>query len=60
MQGDSGPRWRVRTIAAAFCLGDDAIAALRPSLTATADSGALAAHATRVTTALTSALAHHP
>ena len=23
MQGDSGPRWRVRTIAAAICLGDD-------------------------------------
>jgi hypothetical protein len=45
-------------------VGDDAIAALAASLTAaahaTADSGALAAHATRVTTALTRALAHHP
>ena len=58
MQGDSGPRWRVRTIAAA-CLGDDAIAALASSLTADAHSG-LAADITRVTTALTRALAHHP
>ena len=64
MQGDSGPRWRVRTIAAAVCLGDDAIAALAASLTAaahaTADSGALAAHAARVTTTLARALTPHP
>jgi len=64
MQGDSGPRWRVRTIAAAVCLGDDAIAALAASLTAathaTADSGALPAYVTRVATAPTRALAHHP
>ena len=40
-------------IAAAVCLSDDAIAALAASLTATA-------HATRVTTAPTRALAHHP
>ncbi len=62
MRRGSGPRWRVRTIAAAICLGDDAIAALASSLTADAharDSG-LAADVTRVTTALTRALAHHP
>ena len=53
MQGDSGPRWRVRAIAAAVCPGDNAIAALAASPTA-------AAHATSVTTALTRALAHHP
>ena len=63
MQGDSAPRWRVRTIAAAICLGDDAIAALAFAghrWPAAAHSGALAAFVTRVTTALTRPLAHHP
>ena len=59
MRLGSGPRWRVRTIAAAICLGNDAIAALASSLTADAHSG-LAADVTRVTTALTRALTHHP
>ena len=60
MQGDSGPRWRVRAIAAAVFLGDDAIAALAVSLTCATRSSGLAAHTTRVATALTRALTHHP